>query len=63
MTKTINEKKRCDCGCCHDIDYGACPKSTYEKGMNGRCVYCDHGEECHIYESPWEVLVKSHNIP
>lgn len=35
----------CDCGCCHYPDLGACP--TFEQGMNGRCVYCDHGEECH----------------
>jgi hypothetical protein len=36
---------RCTCGCCHVPDHGAC--DTFERGMNGRCVYCDHGEECH----------------
>jgi len=35
----------CDCGCCHQKDFGAC--DSFEKGMNGRCVYCDHGENCH----------------
>lgn len=36
---------RCNCGCCHVHDNGACPK--FEAGANGRCVYCDHGEACH----------------
>jgi hypothetical protein len=40
---TLQEK--CECGCCHAEDYGAC--DTYEQGMNGRCVYCDHSEACH----------------
>lgn len=36
----------CDqCGCCHVPDYGAC--DTYEAGLNGRCVYCDHSLACH----------------
>lgn len=36
----------CDhCECCHVPDLGAC--GTYLQGMNGRCVYCDHGEKCH----------------
>jgi len=35
----------CGCGCCHDPDYGAC--DGFEAGFNGRCVYCDHGEDCH----------------
>jgi len=36
----------CDnCDCCHVLDYGAC--DTFERGMNGRCVYCDHDKECH----------------
>ena len=36
----------CDkCACCHAVDYGAC--DTFEVGMNGRCVYCDHDESCH----------------
>lgn len=37
--------ERCECGCCHAPDHGPCP--TYERGFNGRCVYCDHGESCH----------------
>lgn len=41
---------RCGCGCCHYPDYGAC--RDYEKGMNGRCVYCDHGEQCHPGDGP-----------
>jgi len=44
----MNEEKnqdRCPCGCCHVPDYGAC--QSFEKGANGLCVYCDHGEECH----------------
>lgn len=35
----------CECGCCHVPDYGACDE--FERGANGRCVYCDHGESCH----------------
>ena len=36
----------CDrCECSHKYDYGAC--DDFEKGMNGRCVYCDHEEDCH----------------
>lgn len=37
--------ERCTCGCCHVPDHGAC--DTFERGMNGRCVYCDHGQGCH----------------
>ncbi len=33
------------CECCHANDHGACP--TYERGGNGRCVYCDHDKDCH----------------
>lgn len=33
------------CACCHAVDYGA--RDTFEAGMNGRCVYCDHAESCH----------------
>lgn len=40
---TLQEK--CECGCCHLPDYGAC--DTFEAGVNGRCVYCDHAETCH----------------
>jgi hypothetical protein len=36
---------RCDCGCCQVPDYGAC--DTFERGGNGRCAYCDHGQSCH----------------
>jgi len=42
----------CDCGCCHMPDYGAC--DHFERGFNGRCVYCDHGEECHPGTGPWQ---------
>lgn len=34
---------RCDCS--HNPDLGACV--TFEEGMNGRCVFCDHDKECH----------------
>lgn len=37
--------ERCECGCCHVPDHGAC--QSFEKGANGRCVYCDHGKDCH----------------
>lgn len=37
--------ERCQCGCCHAPDHGAC--DDFEEGANGRCVYCDHGERCH----------------
>lgn len=59
------KKIKCKCGCCHVPDNGACPKSTYEKGMNGRCVYCDHGEECHEEESLIDKIFKArvHNVP
>lgn len=48
--------KKCPCGCCHAVDLGACPK--FEKGANGRCVYCDHGKECHTRKNP-----KTFNTP
>ena len=36
----------CDrCACCDAVDYGAC--DFFVAGMNGRCVYCDHAENCH----------------
>ena len=38
-------KDKCECGCCHVPDHGAC--QTFEMGANGRCVYCDHGKDCH----------------
>ena len=34
--------------CCaheHQTDTGVC--ATFERGTNGRCVYCDHEEKCH----------------
>lgn len=43
--RTADEAVKCPCGCCHSTDHGAC--QTFEKGANGRCVYCDHGEGCH----------------
>lgn len=33
------------------------PCATYELGMNGRCVFCDHGQTCHPFEK------KDANIP
>ena len=31
------------------------PCETWEEGANGRCVYCDHGKQCHaLAESPSE---------
>jgi len=44
----MSEHKHCECGCSHVIglnDNGPC--ATFEKGANGRCVGCDHSEECH----------------
>ena len=38
------------CKCAHSHDHGACP--TFEAGMNGRCVYCDHAKECHSLRVP-----------
>lgn len=57
--RTADEEVRpakCSCGCCHSPDHGAC--QTFEKGANGRCVYCDHGEDCHPgdpdrFNTPW----------
>lgn len=43
--RTVSEKERCVCGCCHTEDHGACPE--FLEGGNGRCVYCDHGRDCH----------------
>ena len=34
-----------DCACCDRPEPEPC--GTYEKGMNGRCVYCDHEAKCH----------------
>lgn len=34
-----------DCACCDRPEPEPC--STYERGMNGRCVYCDHEAKCH----------------
>jgi hypothetical protein len=33
------------CEHCHVPPAPSCP--TFEAGMNGRCVYCDHAEQCH----------------
>lgn len=41
----------CDCGCSHHPDLGAC--TTFEAGMDGRCVYCDHADYCHPGIGPW----------
>jgi len=45
------DNQKCECECCHVPDYGAC--STFERGMNGRCVYCDHAEACHPGNGPY----------
>jgi hypothetical protein len=44
------------------------PCETWEEGGNGRCVYCDHGKQCHALsadqtprassEAVWDVLAK-----
>lgn len=34
-----------ECESSHYPPDRACP--TFEKGMNGRCVYCDHEKRCH----------------
>lgn len=34
-----------DCDWCDRPEPDPC--STYEQGMNGRCVYCDHEAKCH----------------
>ena len=41
--------RKCDCGCADVPPHGAC--STWERGRNGRCVYCDHAGPCHV---AWE---------
>jgi len=46
--KQVSEAKRHaihECKSSHVPKDLACP--TYKKGMNGRCVYCDHEERCH----------------
>lgn len=55
ITEDIVSGKLCGCGCCHKPDYGAC--QSFEKGANGRCVYCDHGKVCHPGDP------KSYNTP
>jgi hypothetical protein len=50
VMETVVLPERCPCGCCHETDYGAC--ADFEAGMNGRCVYCDHGEGCHPGAGP-----------
>lgn len=42
---------KCECGCAHVPDYGACNEFT--KGFNGRCVHCDHAEGCHPGDGPY----------
>lgn len=44
-------KRACDCGCSHAHDHGACDDFT--GGANGRCVYCDHGQDCHPGPGPF----------
>lgn len=57
----------CDrCECCHVPDHGAC--RTFEAGFNGRCVYCDHAEECHpgagpLANGPLEPIVLDRSSP
>ena len=43
---TSTPRKACalDCGT-YVGNLGPC--GTWEKGANGRCAYCDHGEDCH----------------
>ena len=43
--KLKKKNDKCECGCIHYPDYGAC--DLFEPGENGNCVYCDHGEDCH----------------
>lgn len=35
----------CECPTYHDNE-GVC--ATFEEGSNGRCVYCDHTQFCHL---------------
>jgi hypothetical protein len=49
-------QKKCKCGCMDSPDNGACNK--FEKGDNGRCVYCDHAKACHP-----EFFVRRNCIP
>lgn len=53
------------CACCHVPDYGAC--RTFERGRNGRCVYCDHAERCHpgtgrLANGPLVPIMNSENL-
>jgi len=43
LMAALDDEKCCECS--HLPDRGAC--DNFEKGMNGRCVYCDHDEKCH----------------
>jgi hypothetical protein len=29
------------------------PCETWEVGRSGRCVYCDHGKQCHVLSSAY----------
>lgn len=39
---------RTNCGCDTYVEnMGPCAVAGYLVGMNGKCVFCDHEEECH----------------
>ena len=65
MIVTREAVKPCECG--HAVELGAC--KTFEAGMNGRCVYCDHAAACHPGAGPWAngplgpILVDAHTGP
>lgn len=40
---------KCACGCNYVPDHGACP--TFEPHCGELCVYCNHGEACHIRDA------------
>ena len=46
---------RCKCST-YPENLGPC--RTWEAGGNGRCVYCDHEQDCHLY-----MIGMSHGAP
>jgi hypothetical protein len=51
---------RCECPT-YPGNLGPC--RTWEAGMNGRCVYCDHTLRCHQDIQPARVMVLHDTVP
>jgi len=45
---TLTERFVCLTCVCPTYDGNLGPCKTFETGDNGRCVWCDHAETCHV---------------